>query len=106
MMWLHQAADLPAQAKADSQGKDRYVIVYSPFGRQIFYNCLVPCYHCDPHMDRIAPGETRWTVSYFIFFRGDLKRFFLALREIHTNAKRTEGLLAEDSKTQSETPGT
>ncbi len=95
VMWLARAVDIPAIAKEDTATKSRYLVVYSPFGRNVFYNCLTPCFHADPRMKHIEPGETRWTISYLILFEGDIGEFFTALAELHGQLKREEGILVE-----------
>ncbi len=90
-VWLDKTVDIPAVAKSDSK-ESRFLIVYSPFGRNAFYNCLVPCFHADPQMDRILPGETRWTASYYIMYNGDLKAFFSKLAALHEELKQDNGV--------------
>ncbi len=91
LMWLDRLIDVPAIAKCDKNEK-RFLIVYSPFGRRAFYNVNFPCFHADPYMKRILPGETRWTTSYYVMFNGDLKAFFEKLAEVHEGVKREDGV--------------
>jgi len=91
VMWLDKVVDIPAVAKCNSDETD-CLIVYSPFGRNAFYNCLVPCFHADPHMDLIPPGETRWTTSYYLMFAGDLKTFLTKLAALHAEIRRGDGV--------------
>jgi hypothetical protein len=92
LMLLTRAIALPAIAKQDPARPERNLIVYSPFGRDAFYNALIPCFHADPHMDSIPAGQTRWTVSFFIYYEGDLGAFFRGLAPIHRRLARTEGI--------------
>lgn len=96
-MMLTRAIDLPAIAKRDVDHPDRFLVVYSPFGRNVFYNCLVPCFHADPYMNQIGPGETRWTVSFFIFYEGDGERLLRRLHEVHSGLASESGLLSESA---------
>ncbi len=91
VMWLDEVVDIPAVAKSDKQ-ESRSLIVYSPFGRNAFYNCLVPCFHSDPHMNLVPPGETRWTTSYYLMYNGNLKSFLLKLAGLHEEVQRQEGV--------------
>ena len=93
LMWLDTTLDVPAIAKQDTARTNRYLVVYSPFGRNTFYNVLFPCFHADPHMNQVEPGETRWTISYFALFEGDIERFLVALKDLHCGLKREEGIL-------------
>ena len=92
-MYHEPALDFPAIAKQDTARTNRYLVVYSPFGRNTFYNVLFPCFHADPHMNQVEPGETRWTISYFALFEGDIDRFLVALKDLHCGLKREEGIL-------------
>jgi hypothetical protein len=93
LMWLDRTLDVPAIAKEDTTGTNRYLVVYSPFGRNTFYNVLCPCFHADPYMNQVEPGETRWTISYFVLFEGDIERFLVALKDLHQRLKREDGIL-------------
>jgi hypothetical protein len=93
LMWLDTTLDVPAIAKEDTENKNRYLVVYSPFGRNTFYNVLFPCFHADPYMNRVDPGETRWTISYFMLFEGAIERFLIALKELHQGLSREDGIL-------------
>lgn len=94
LMWFNRPIDVPAIAKADQNTDGRgAIIVYSPHGRNAFYNVLVPCFHADPHMKAIGPGETRWTSSFFILFEGNLDSFFSTLAELHKRIAREDGSL-------------
>ena len=93
LMWLDRTVDVPAIAKEDTAKKNRYLVVYSPFGRNTFYNVLFPCFHADPYMNEIKPCETRWTISYFMLFEGDIQEFLVALNDLHRELQREEGVL-------------
>jgi len=93
LMWFNRPIDVPAIAKEDPNTDGRTIVVYSPHGRNAFYNVLVPCFHADPHMKTIGPGETRWTSSFFILFEGDLDDFFSRLAKLHKRIARDEGYL-------------
>lgn len=93
LMWFNRPIDVPAIAKVSPNDDGQAMVVYSPHGRSAFYNVLVPCFHADPHMNVIAPGETRWTSSFLILFEGDLDDFFKKLAELHNGAAREEGYL-------------
>jgi len=91
VMWLDKIVDIPAVAKS-SKDESRSLIVYSPFGRNAFYNTLVPCFHADPHMNLVPPGQTRWTTSYYLMFNGDLEAFLTKLAALHGKVKRDDGV--------------
>ena len=93
LMWFGRSVDVPAIAKVDPEKTDRGIVVYSPHGRGAFYNVLVPCFHADPQMKSIAPGETRWTASYYMFVDGDLEGFFRRLAALHGKLAAEEGYL-------------
>ncbi|MCL5270323.1 MAG: hypothetical protein M1457_07195 [bacterium] len=92
LMLLARPVDVAAIAKQDPAQPRRNLIVYSPFGQDAFYNCLVPCFHADPHMKSVAPGETRWTVSFYIYYEGDLAAFFEKLTALDRELHRDQGL--------------
>ncbi len=91
VMWLDRIVDIPAVAKC-SRDEENCLIVYSPFGRTAFYNCLVPCFHADPQMNLIRPGETRWTTSYYMMLSGDLQGFMARLAALHKEIRRDDGV--------------
>ena len=101
-MWFNRPIDVPAIAKADQNSNGRAIIVYSPHGSGAFYNVLVPCFHADPHMKAIAPGETRWTSSFFILFEGNLDDLFNRLAKLHKRIAREDGYLDSTLPTASE----
>ena len=94
LMWLAKDLDVPAIAKVSGgDGTGHSLIVYSPSADTAFYNSLVPCFHADPQMRRIDPGETRWTVTYYVFYAGDLIKFFEKLTVLHGVLKTQLGIL-------------
>jgi hypothetical protein len=93
LMWFNRSIDVPAIAKVSPDEDGRAMLVYSPNGRNAFYNVLVPCFHADPHMNAISPNETRWTSSFLILFEGELDQFFKSLTELHKRTAREEGYL-------------
>jgi len=93
-MWLRRTLDAPIVVKS-SPDRRRHFALYSPFGRTIMYNALGPCCHVDPYMDGVAPGETRWSVVYGIFFEGELGELCAKLGEVDRVLRRTAGFLRE-----------
>ena len=91
-MRLAKLVDLPAIVKS-SRDSDRHVLVYSPFGRSVFYNARMPCMHSDPLMIGPAVGETRWASTYVVFYEGDVERLLRDLDREHDQLKRQEGYL-------------
>ena len=97
LMWFNRPVDIPAIAKVGPNDDGKAMIVYSPHGRNAFYNVLTPCFHADPHMNAIAAGETRWTSSFLVLFEGNLGEFFNKLTELHKTVARHEGYLESGS---------
>ena len=85
-MVLECPIDVPAIAKLHADG-EAGVIVYSPDASSVMYNTFVPCFHADPRLAEIPPGETRWTRSYYLFHEGDLQGAFEELARIHRAAQ-------------------
>jgi hypothetical protein len=89
--YLNRLLDLPSIAKAD-KGGSRFLIIYSPQGREAFTNAQTPCFHTNTGseeyrqnaaIDLINPGETKWAVHYYTFFEGNLTEYYRALAGIH-----------------------
>lgn len=95
-MMLDQPVDMPAIAKTDQQAPTRNLVIYSPSARSVFFNGLVPCFHADPRVDLIAQGETRWTVSFFVLFEGNVADLFEKLYPVHQRLKVRNGYLIDD----------
>lgn len=91
LMMLNQPIDLPAIVKHDPGPPARSLVIYSPCGRDAFFNCLVPCFHADPFMDEVPPGLTRWTVSFFILHEGDVEGLLRELSRLHEQVRRNDG---------------
>jgi hypothetical protein len=81
--FLDKFIDLPAIAKANREFT-KYLVVYSPEGREAFTNLNTPCFHGNTDLDVINPGETKWTRTYYTFFEGRLEDYFKELKKIHS----------------------
>ena len=79
---LGQGIDLPAIAKIGADERQA-VIVYSPSAKKAFYNVLQPCFHANPFLPDLKPGQTHWTQTYVIYFEGDLEAFMNKLSAAH-----------------------
>ncbi|MGH8019747.1 MAG: hypothetical protein ACREIA_15990, partial [Opitutaceae bacterium] len=82
---LDRFIDIPAIAKADREFK-RFLVVYSPAGREAFTNLNTPCYHGNTNIEVIPPGETRWTTTCYMLFEGDIGAYFEELKRVHQKA--------------------
>ena len=91
-MRLQEPIDIPAIVKSD-RGGNQHVLVYSPAARGTLYNAKGPCFHSDPEIAGIAPGETRWASTYFAFFEGDVSEPLRALAREHAELRQGAGYL-------------